>query len=193
MAVQLSKGQRVDLTKDTNLTKVRIGLGWETQQYHGSDDFDLDASAFVVNSQNRVLPETNFVFYNNPSSATGAVLHTGDQRTGGSSDSIEEEILVDFSKLSHDTEKIAVTVTIHDAENRNQNFGQVSNAFVVLINDETGEEILRFDLTEQSATLTAITFCELYKVGNDWKFNAVAAGFNGGLADLCRHYGLDVG
>lgn len=193
MAIQLNKGQRIDLTKDTNLEKVRIGLGWETQQYHGSHDFDLDASAFLVNKSGRVQPDTNFVFYNNPTSASGSVTHTGDQRTGGSSSSIEEEILVDFSKMSHDTDKVAITVTIHDAENRNQNFGQVSNAFVVLINDETGEEILRFDLTENSATLTAVTFCELYKHGEDWKFNAVGAGFDGGLSDLCRHYGLDVG
>lgn len=190
MAVMLQKGQRVDLTKGSTLKKVRIGLGWKTQEFSGVD-FDLDASAFVINAQKRVLPETNFVFYNNLESADGSVVHTGDNRVGGTDDSIEEEIIVDFTKIGPAVERIAVAVTIFDAENRNQFFGQVTNAFVSLTDDETGQEILRFNLEEDYSTLTAVSFCELYRSGNDWKFNAVGAGFDGGLADLCKHYGLE--
>lgn len=191
MAVLLQKGQRVDLTKGKTLKRVRIGLGWKTQEFSGAE-FDLDASAFLVNGQNRVLPETNFVFYNNLTSADGSVTHTGDNRVGGDEESIEEEILVDFAKIDPSIQKIAIAVTIFDAETRNQFFGQVTNAFVVLFDDETNEEILRFNLEEDYSTLTAVTFCELYRSGVDWKFNAVGAGFTGGLADLCKHYGLEV-
>jgi tellurium resistance protein TerD len=192
MSITLSKGQRVDLTKtNPGLTKVAVGLGWDTNKYSGGQEFDLDASAFLVNASGVVQNETEFVFYNNLQSPTGAVVHTGDNRTGeGEGD--DEQILVDFSKIPSHVDKIGITVTIHDAEERNQNFGQVSNAFVRIVNEENNQEILRFDLGEDFSIETAIVFCELYKHGNDWKFNAIGSGFSGGLGSLCRNYGLEV-
>jgi len=192
MTISLSKGQRIDLTKtNPGLTKVVIGLGWDTNKYSGGYEFDLDASAFLVNANGVVQNDEEFIFYNNLQSSTGAVIHTGDNRTGeGEGD--DEQLIVDFSKIPSHVEKIGISVTIHDAEIRNQNFGQVSNAFVRIVNDETNDEILRYDLAEDFSIETAIVFCELYKHGNDWKFNAIGSGFSGGLASLCRNYGLDV-
>jgi tellurium resistance protein TerD len=192
MTISLSKGQRIDLTKSNpGLTKAVIGLGWDTNKYNGGSEFDLDASAFLVNANGVVQNDEEFIFYNNLKSPTGAVIHTGDNRTGeGEGD--DEQLIVDFSKIPSHVEKIGISVTIHDAEIRNQNFGQVSNAFIRIVNEETNEEILRYDLAEDFSIETAIVFCELYKHGNEWKFNAIGSGFSGGLASLCRNYGLDV-
>ncbi|AOZ88398.1 chemical-damaging agent resistance protein C [Bacillus xiamenensis] len=192
MAIQLSKGQRVDLTKtNPGLTKVMIGLGWDTNKYSGGAEFDLDASAFLVDANNRCQQDTDFIFYNNLQHPSGSVTHTGDNRTG-EGDGDDEQILVDFSKIPANIDRIGITVTIHDAETRNQNFGQVSNAFVRVVNEEGGEELIRFDLGEDFSIETAVVVCELYRHGSDWKFNAIGSGFSGGLAALCQNYGLEV-
>ncbi|RLQ95522.1 TerD family protein [Falsibacillus albus] len=191
-SISLSKGQRIDLTKtNPGLTKVIIGLGWDTNKYSGGQDFDLDASAFLATSEGKVINDNEFIFYNNLKSPDGAVEHTGDNRTGeGEGD--DEQLIVDFSKVSRHIEKIGITVTIHDAEARSQNFGQVSNAFVRVLDASTNEEVLRYDLGEDFSIETAVVVCELYKHSGDWKFNAIGSGFQGGLAALCRNYGLDV-
>lgn len=192
MTIVLSKGQRVDLTKtNPGLTKAIIGLGWDTNKYSGGQDFDLDASAFLADANGKVVNELDFVFYNNLKSPDGGVEHTGDNRTGAG-DGDDEQIVIDFPKLSSHVERIGIAVTIHDADNRKQNFGQVSNAFVRVVNPETNEEILRFDLGEDFSIETAVVVCELYKHQEEWKFNAIGSGFSGGLAALCRNYGLEV-
>ncbi len=193
MTINLSKGQRIDLTKtNPGLKKAIIGLGWDTNKYSGGYDFDLDASAFLVGSNGTVTDDKDFVFYNNLKGGNGSVVHTGDNRTGeGEGD--DEQLIIDFTKVPDHIQKVAITVTIHDAEQRAQNFGQVSNAFVRLVNEETNEEVLRYDLAEEFSIETALVVCELYKHDGEWKFNAVGSGFQGGLAALCKNYGLQVG
>lgn len=193
-SINLAKGQRIDLTKGKpGLKKIKLGLGWETNKYQGSQDFDLDASAFLLNTSEKVSPDTNFVFYNNDKSTDGSVVYSGDNRTGGTGgSSIEEEITVDFSLIGSDVNKIAFTVTIHDAESRGQNFGQVSNAFVALFDDETNEEIMRYKLDEDFSIQTSVVFCEVYREGSDWRFRSVGEGYTGDLGYLCKKYGLSV-
>lgn len=191
MAIQLSKGQRIDLTKtDPTLQNIVIGLGWDVKQFDGGQDFDLDASAFLLNENNKCAKDQDFIFYNNLSSVEGSVVHTGDNRTGAG-DGDDEQIQIHLAKVPQDVKKIAITVTIHDAETRRQNFGQVSNAFVRLVNEDTNVEVLRYDLGEDFSIETAVVFCEVYKHGNDWKFNAVGSGYQGGLQALVHAYGLD--
>ena len=192
MAVSLTKGQKLDLTKgNPGLEKVIVGLGWDTNRYDGSADFDLDASAFLLNANGKVLRDEDFIFYNNLESETKAVIHTGDNRTGeGEGD--DESILIDFSKVPVNIERIAITVTIHDAAERHQNFGQVSNAFIRIVNESNNEEILRYDLAEDFSIETVLVIAELYKHNGEWKFNAVGSGFQGGLAALCKNFGVNV-
>ncbi len=194
MAVNLSKGQRVSL--DKSVTMARIGLGWDINRYDGGQDFDLDACVFLLGANGKVLKDEDFIFYNNLSARDGAVTHTGDNRTG-EGDGDDETILIDFSKIPAEIEKIAVTVTIFDAEQKHQNFGQVSNSYVRVVkidspDDVGGEEVLRFDLVEEFSIETALVVCEIYRYNGDWKFNAVAAGYQGGLEALCRSYGVNV-
>ncbi|WP_407271246.1 TerD family protein [Radiobacillus sp. PE A8.2] len=192
MGVQLSKGQRIDLTKtNPGLTRAIIGLGWDINQFHGGVDFDLDASAFLVDENNKCVNDQDFVFYNNLEHPSQSVIHTGDNRTGVG-DGDDEQIVVDFTKIPNHIQKIGIAVTIHDAEERNQNFGQVSNAFVRLVDDSTNQELLRFDLGEDFSIETAVVVCELYRHDRNWKFNAIGSGFSGGLASLCSNYGLQV-
>lgn len=193
MAISLTKGQKVNLTKEApSLTKIIIGLGWDTNKYDGGYDFDLDASAFVCGANDRCRTEKDIIFYNNLDSVDGAVHHTGDDRTGGSSEEgDDEQIIVDLAKVAPDVSKIAFTATIYEAIERNQNFGQVSNAYVRLVDANTDKEILRYNLGEDFSIETAVVICEVYKSGSDWKFNAVGSGFQGGLAALCKNYGLD--
>ncbi|WHX98992.1 TerD family protein [Neobacillus sp. DY30] len=192
MGINLSKGQRIDLTKtNPGLTKAVIGLGWDTNRYHGGHDFDLDASAFLTDANGRVTQDLDFIFYNNLVHASGGVEHTGDNRTG-EGDGDDEQIRIDFSKVPSHVHRIAIAVTIHEADERNQNFGQVSNAFARLFDEETNREILRFDLGEDFSVETAVVICELYRHNGEWKFNAIGSGFSGGLAALCRNYGLEV-
>jgi len=194
MSVNLSKGQRVSLEK--SMTMALVGLGWDVNQYNGGYDFDLDASAFLLDASGKVTKDNDFIFYNNLKSDTEAVVHTGDNLTGeGEGD--DEVILIDFTKLPENIEKVAITVTIHDADVRGQNFGQVSNAYVRVAkragsNDMEGQEILRYDLMEEFSVETALVVCELYKQNGIWKFNAVGSGFAGGLATLCNNFGVNV-
>ena len=191
MSVSLSKGGNVSLSKAAPTMKnVLVGLGWDVRATDGQD-FDLDASAFLLSASGKVRSDADFIFYNNLKSADGSVTHTGDNRTG-EGDGDDEQIKVDLSKVPADVDKIAITVTIHDAEARNQNFGQISNAFARLVDENTGQEVLHFDLGEDFSIETAVVFCELYRHGGDWKFNAVGAGFQGGLAALVNAYGLSV-
>lgn len=194
MSINLTKGQRISLSKeDPSLTKIIVGLGWDTNRYSGGFDFDLDASCFELGANDKVTKDSDFIFYKNLDSTDGAIHHTGDDRTGGNSeDGDDEQIIVDLTKIPANIQKIAFTATIYDADKRNQNFGQVSNAYVRLVNDSTGAEIVRYNLGEDFSIETAIVICEVYKNGNEWKFNAVGAGFSGGLEALCRNYGIDV-
>lgn len=192
MAISLVKGQKIDLTKgNPALKKIIIGLGWDTNKYSGGLDFDLDASIFLVGTNGKTNHDEDFIFYNNLKSRNEAVIHTGDNRTGIGDDD-DEQILVEFNKMPADVEKIAVTVTIYEALTRGQNFGQVSNAYVRVLNEETGEEILRYDLGEDFSVETALVVCELYRHNGEWKFSAVGSGFQGGLESLCKNYGLEV-
>lgn len=194
MGVNLSKGQRVKLGKDMPL--ALIGLGWDVNKYDGGNDFDLDASAFLLNSNGKVRNDSDFIFYGNLKHSSGFVCHTGDNRTG-EGDGDDEVLIIDFRKIPSDIQKIAITVTIYEAKERNQNFGQISNAYVRVArmaneNDLTGIEELRFDLVEDFSIETALVVCEIYRNGSDWKFNAVGAGYQGGLEALCRTYGVNV-
>lgn len=192
MGINLAKGQRIDLTKtNPGLTKVVVGLGWDINRYHGGHDFDLDASAFLADANGKVIEETDFIFYNNLLHPSGSVEHTGDNRTGeGEGD--DEQIKIDFSKIPSHVHRIAITVTIHEAEARSQNFGQVSNSFVRVVDEDSDREIIRFDLGEDFSIETAVVVCELYRHNGEWKFNAIGSGFSGGLAALCRNFGLEV-
>nr|WP_053955501.1 TerD family protein [Inediibacterium massiliense] len=192
MSINLQKGQRIDLTKSNpDLKKVIVGLGWDTNKYAGGYDFDLDASAFLAAENGKVLHDEDFVFYNNLQGGNGSVIHTGDNRTG-EGDGDDEQIKVDFTKIPEHVHRIGITVTIHEAKERDQNFGQVSNAYVRVVNEENNEEVLRYDLGEEFSVETALVVCELYRHNGEWKFNAIGSGFSGGLADLCRNYGLSV-
>lgn len=193
MAVSLSKGQKVDLTKtNPGLKKMIVGLGWDTNKYDGGSDFDLDASGFVLGDAGKVKDDKDFVFYNNPTGAQGAVVHLGDNRSGAG-DGDDEQIKIDIAKIPAEVHKIAFTITIHDAEVRKQNFGQVANAYVRAFDEETGVELIRYDLGEDFSTETAIVVAEVYRNGAEWKFNAIGSGFQGGLSALCGNFGLSIG
>ena len=192
MAITLVKGQKIDLTKgNPSLRKVVIGLGWDTNKYSGGFDFDLDSSVFLVGANGKTNHDEDFIFYNNLESRNKAVVHTGDNRTG-EGDGDDEQILLEFAKMPTDVDKMAVAVTIHEAMERGQNFGQVSNAYVRVVNEETNEEVLRYDLGEDFSIETAIVVCEIYRHNGEWKFSAIGSGFQGGLAALCRNYGIEV-
>lgn len=192
MPVNLKKGQKVSLTKENpGLKKVVVGLGWDVNAFDTGGDFDLDAAAFLLTDSGKVKDSGDFVFYGNLKHASGSVQHMGDNLTGAG-DGDDEQIKVDLSMVPGDVMKIAFTATIYEAEARRQNFGQVNNAFIRIYNEETGEEMLRYDLGEDFSIETAVVFGELYKNGNEWKFNAIGSGYQGGLAALCANYGVDV-
>ena len=192
MPVSLNKGQKVSLTKgNPGLTPVVVGLGWDVNAYDTGGDFDLDGAAFLLTDSGRVSDAKDFVFYGNLSHPSGSVLHMGDNLTGAG-DGDDEQIRVDLTKVPASVTRIAFTVTIYEAETRHQNFGQVSNAFVRIYNEANGEELLRYDLGEDFSIETAAVFGELYKNGDEWKFNAIGSGYQGGLAALCNNYGVDV-
>ena len=192
MPINLSKGQKVDLTKgNPGLKNIMVGLGWDVNAFDSGADFDLDAAAFMVGENGKCPTEKEFVFYGNLVHPSESVKHMGDNLTG-EGDGDDEQIKIDLSKIPANITKIAFTVTIYDAEARRQNFGQVSNAFVRIFNEVTGEEILRYDLGEDFSIETAVVFGELYKNGDEWKFNASGSGYQGGLAALCNSYGVDV-
>ena len=189
MALSLSKGGNLSLTKEApGMTKVLVGLGWDARSTDGVD-FDLDASAFLLKADGKVRADSDFIFYNQLKSVDGSVEHTGDNRTG-EGDGDDEAIKVDLSKVPAEIDKIAFTVTIHEAEARRQSFGQVRNAFIRIVNQDTNVEVGRYDLAEDASTETAMIFAELYRHGTEWKFRAVGQGFKGGLKPLAESFGL---
>ncbi|WP_445769183.1 TerD family protein [Rheinheimera sp.] len=191
MALTLQKGGNLSLSKtDPGLKKIIVGLGWDARSTDGND-FDLDASAFLLSSSGKVRSETDFIFYNQTRSQDGSVEHTGDNRTG-QGDGDDESIKVDLSKVAADVDKIVITVTIHEAEMRKQNFGQVSNAFIRIVNEESNVEVVRFDLAEDASTEAAMIFGELYRHGQEWKFRAVGQGYAGGLKAMCTQFGISI-
>ena len=189
MGVSLSKGQKVDLTKtNPNLTKVVAGLGWDVNKYDGQQDFDLDAMVFLLGENGKCKDDKGFVFYGNKT-ATG-VEHTGDNRTGeGEGD--DEQVKIDLSLIDPTVAKIDFVINIHEAKERNQNFGQVSNAFIRIFNPDSNEELIRYDLGEDYSTEGAVIAGQLYRNAGEWKFSAIGSGFNDGLPALCANYGID--
>lgn len=186
--INLSKGAKINLSKETALHKVMVGLGWDCNKYDGSADFDLDASVFMVGTNGRTK-EDGFIFYNNLSHPSGSVVHQGDDKVGGSGGD-DERIYIDLDIVPEDIQKIAVVVTIFEADKRRQNFGLVSNSFCRLVNTETDKEEIHFDLGEDFSIETGVTVCEFYRHNGDWKFSAIGKGFSGGLLALCNNYGL---
>lgn len=191
MAVSLSKGGNVSLSKEApGLKAVLVGLGWDARATDGGD-FDLDASAFLLKDDGKVRSDGDFIFYNNLKSTDGAVEHTGDNLTGeGEGD--DEAIKVALDKIPADVSRISFTVTIHDAETRRQNFGMVSNAFIRVVNQADNKEIARFDLSEDMSTETAMIFGDIYRHNDEWKFKAIGQGFAGGLQPLAKNFGVNV-
>lgn len=192
MAVSLSKGGNVNLSKEApGLTDVTVGLGWDARTTTGQD-FDLDASALVLNAAGKVLSDAHFIFYNNLTSPEGTVRHSGDIRDGAAAGD-DESIQVDLAALSPETDKVTFAVTIHEAAARNQNFGQVSNAYIRVVNRANDAEIARYDLSEDASMEAAMIFGELYRNGSDWKFRAVGQGYASGLVGIVTDYGVNLG
>jgi len=183
MAINLQKGQRESI----NAPKFTIGLGWDTNATSTGTGFDLDASVFILGENKKLVSDGHFVFYNNVKSPDGAVEHTGDNLTGDG-DGDDEQIKVDLSRISADVAEICVVVTIHDAEVRKQNFGQVRNSFIRVFDSSTNTEILKYDLEEDFSIETAIEFGRIYKKDGNWKFEAVGSGMKGGLEDYLNKY-----
>ena len=191
MAVSLSKGGNVSLSKEApGIESIIVGLGWDARATDGAA-FDLDASCFMLNEAGKVPNDTSFIFYNRLKSDCGSVEHTGDNLTGAG-DGDDEALNVDLMKVPSGVSKLCFTVTIHDAEARKQNFGMVSGAYIRIVDRKANKEIARFDLSEDASTNTAMTFGEIYRHGNEWKFKAVGQGYDGGLAPLARSYGVNV-
>ncbi|MFE2675371.1 TerD family protein [Streptomyces hygroscopicus] len=191
MGVSLSKGGNVSLTKEApNLTAVVVGLGWDARTTTGTD-FDLDASALLTNAEGKVANDQNFVFFNNLKSPDGSVEHTGDNLTGeGEGD--DEQIKVNLAAVPTDVAKIVFPVSIYDAETRQQSFGQVRNAFIRVVNQADGNELARYDLSEDASTETAMVFGELYRNGAEWKFRAIGQGYASGLRGIAQDFGVNV-
>lgn len=193
MPVNLSKGQKVSLTKDNpGLKNVVVGVGWDVNAFDTGGDFDLDGSAFLLGENGKASSDKDFIFYGNKEHPSGSVKHLGDNRTGeGEGD--DEQIKVDLSLVPANVSKIAFTVTIYEAESRRQNFGQVNNAYIRIYDENSGQELLRYDLGEDFSIETAAVFGELYRNNGEWKFNAIGSGYQGGLAALCENFGIEVG
>lgn len=193
MAINLKKGQKVDLTKgNKGLQNILAGLGWDVNKYDGTEDFDLDASVFLLDANGKVANDSDFIFYNNPTGAGGAITHSGDNTTGaGEGD--DESVKISLATVPAAIDKMAFCITIHDGEARNQTFGQVSNAYVRIVDTDTNEELIHFDLGEDFSVETAVIAGELYRHNGEWKFAAIGAGYQGGLEAVCKDYGLAVG
>ncbi|NOS88509.1 MAG: TerD family protein [Methylococcaceae bacterium] len=191
MGISLSKGGNISLSKtDPSLKNVLVGLGWDARPTDGAD-FDLDASAFMVKEDGKVRTDSDFIFYNQTRSTCGSVEHTGDNRTGAG-DGDDEVLMVLLDKVPTDVQRIIFAVTIHEADARKQNFGQVSHAFVRIVNKDSNHEVARYDLSEDASTETAMIFGEIYRYNGEWKFKAVGQGYAGGLAALARQYGINI-
>ena len=191
MTVSLTKGSNVSLTKQApGMTDVLVGLGWDARTTTG-DDFDLDASAIICNASGKVISDQHFVFFNNLRSPDGAVEHQGDNLTG-SGEGDDEQVKVNLVGLPGEADKVVFTVSIYDAETRNQSFGQVQNAFIRVVNSADNNELARFDLTEDASTETAMVFGELYRNQAEWKFRAIGQGYASGLRGIALDYGVNV-
>jgi len=191
MGVSLKKGGNVSLSKEApGMTKILVGLGWDERATDGAE-FDLDASVFLVTDSGKVRGDADFIFYNNTTSTCKSVEHTGDNKTG-EGDGDDESVLVDLEKIPTDVTKLIFTVTIHDAASRNQNFGQVANAFIRIVNRSNDSEVARYDLSEDASIETAMLFGELYRHNSEWKFRAVGQGFEGGLSAMCAQFGINI-
>lgn len=190
MAVNLSKGQKVDLTKSNpGMTKIKVGLGWDVNKYDGGSQFDLDATAFCLNASGKVNSEKDFIFYNNRSNSNGSIVSSGDNQSGvGAGD--DETLSINLAAVPADTQKVAFCITIHDAGARSQNFGQVANAYVRVVNEDSGVELIRYDLGEDFSVETAVVVGELYRHNGEWKFSAVGSGYQNGLSGLCHDFGV---
>ena len=192
MPINLSKGQKVDLTKgNPGLKKIMVGLGWDVNAFDTGADFDLDAAVFMLGTNGKCPTDKEFIFYSNLKHPSESVIHQGDNLTG-EGDGDDEQIMVDLTKVPANIERIAFTVTIYESDVRHQNFGQVSNAYIRLVDESTGVELIHYDLGEDFSIETAVVVGELYKNNGEWKFNAIGSGFQGGLAALCGHYGIEV-
>ena len=190
MAISLQKGGNVNLSKEApGLTKVIIGLGWDPRSTDGSA-FDLDGSAYLLKADGKVRADNDFIFYNNLKSSDGSVVHAGDN-TSGAGEGDDEKVMIDLSKVPAEIEKVSFCVTIHEAESRKQNFGQVSKAYIRCLNADGEKELARYDLSEDGSTETARIFGELYRAGAEWKFKAIGQGFAGGLGPLARSFGVN--
>lgn len=193
MGVSLSKGGNVSLTKEAGaagLNAVTVGLGWDARSTTGAE-FDLDASALGVGASGKVISDQHFVFFNNLKSPDGTIEHTGDNLTG-EGDGDDEQIKVAVATVPADVDKVVFVVSIYDAESRQQNFGQVRNAYIRVVNDANGSELARYDLSEDASTETAMVFGEVYRAGSEWKFRAVGQGYANGLGGIARDYGVNV-
>lgn len=192
MAVSLQKGGNVSLTKEApGLTNVVVGLGWDTRQTDGAA-FDLDASVFMLGENGKVLSDAAFIFFNNKKSPDGSVEHLGDNRSGeGEGD--DEQVKLNLATMPAEVKKIVFAVTIYDADARKQNFGQVSNAYIRLVNEADNKEIARYDLSEDASVETAMLFGEVYRHNAEWKFKAVGQGFAGGLGAMAASMGVNIG
>lgn len=192
MPISLQKGQKVSLTKgNPGLQNIMVGIGWDVNQFDTGGDFDLDSAAFMLGDNGKITKSEDFIFFGNLRHPSGAVEHLGDNLTGAG-DGDDEQIKIDLAKIPANISKIVFTVTIYESEARRQNFGQVSNSFVRIYNESNNEELLRYDLGEDFSIETAAVLGELYKNNNEWKFNAIGSGYQGGLAALCASYGVDV-
>lgn len=192
MSVSLNKGGNVSLSKEApGLKRVLVGLGWDSRATDGAE-FDLDASIFMLGDSGKVRTDQDFIFYNNLKSTDGSVEHLGDNRTG-EGDGDDEQVLVSLEMVAPDVQKLAFAVTIHEADQRRQNFGMVANAFMRVVNADSNVEIARYDLSEDASTEAAMIFGEIYRHGGEWKFRAVGQGFNGGLGPLAANYGVNIG
>ncbi|MDB5755487.1 MAG: chemical-damaging agent resistance protein [Massilia sp.] len=191
MAISLQKGGNVNLSKEApGLNKMVVGLGWDVRSTDGAA-FDLDGAVFLLDPSGKVRSDADFVFYNNLKSVDGSVVHSGDNRTGaGEGD--DETVTIDLANVPAGVDKMAVCVTIHDAETKRQNFGQVSKAYIRCVNANGNAEIARYDLSEDGSTESAMVFGEVYRAGTDWKFKAIGQGFKGGLGPLAKNYGVSV-
>ena len=190
MPINLTKGQKVDLTKgNPGLKKIMVGLGWDVNAFDSGADFDLDAAAFMLGENGKCPTEKEFIFYGNLTHESESVVHMGDNLTG---EGEGEQIEIDLTKIPANVSRIAFTVTIYDADVRRQNFGQVSNAYIRIVDETTNTELIHYDLGEDFSIETAVVVGELYKHNGEWKFNAIGSGFQGGLAALCGHYGIQV-
>ena len=191
MAISLTKGANVSLSKTApTMTKMNLGLGWDIRATDGAA-FDLDAIALIQNSTGKVRSDSDFIFFNNKTSSCGGVIHNGDNLTGAGDDD-DEVVTVDLTKLPADIEKIDLCVVIYDGESRKQTFGQVSNAFIRVVDAANSTEVARYDLSEDGSTESALIFGQLYRNNGEWKFKAVGQGFAGGLAAIAKHYGVNI-